>query len=52
MEEINIILTLYKQQLAEANEQKILIQAQCELYKNEIEELRKQLEEKASEKNN
>ena len=52
MEEINIILTLYKQQLAEANEQKILIQAQCELYKKEIEELRKQLEEKASEKNN
>ena len=46
MEEINIILTLYKQQLAEANEQKILIQAQCELCKKEIEELRKQLKEK------
>ena len=51
MEEINIILTLYKQQLAEANEQKILTQAQCELYKKEIEELRKQLEEKDDIKN-
>ena len=52
MEEINIILILYKQQLAEANEQKILIQAQCELYKKEIEELRKQLKEKDDIKNN
>lgn len=47
MDEINIILTLYKQQLAEANERNILVQAQCELYKKEIEDLRKQLEAKS-----
>lgn len=46
MDSINLIATIYKQQLAEANEQKILFQAQCELYKQEIEELKKELKEK------
>ena len=49
--DVNKVLLIYKQQLAEANEQKILIQAQCELYKKEIEELRKQLKEKDDIKN-
>ena len=43
MDEINIILTLYKQQLAEANERNILVQAQCEIYKQRINELEEQL---------
>lgn len=46
MDTINLIATIYKQQLAEANEQKILFQAQCELYKAQIEELKKELKEK------
>ena len=45
MNEINIILALYKKQLAEANEQNILAQAQCEIYKQRINELEKQLNE-------
>ena len=52
MDTANIAISIYKQELANANEQKILLMTQCEIYKKEIEELRKQLEEKASGKNN
>ena len=52
MDTVNIAISIYKQELADANEQKILLMTQCEIQKKEIEELRKQLEEKASEKNN
>ena len=52
MDTANIAISIYKQELADANERKILLMTQCEVYKKEIEELRKQLEEKASEKNN
>lgn len=41
---INIIAKLYKQELAEANHQKVLIQAQCEIYKKELEELKQQID--------
>lgn len=45
MDSINLIATLYKQELADANEQKVLYKAQCELYKHEIEQLKEQLKQ-------
>lgn len=42
---INIIAKLYKQELAEANYEKILYQAQCEIYKQQIDTLKKEIEE-------
>ena len=45
MDSINLIATLYKQELADANEQAILYKAQCKLYKQEIEQLREQLKQ-------
>lgn len=45
MDAINIIAKLYKQELAEANHQKVLIQAQCEIYKQQIDILKKEIEE-------
>ena len=45
MDSINLIATFYKQELADANEQKILYKAQCELHKQEIERLREQLKQ-------
>ena len=45
MDSINLIATLYKQELADANEQAILYKAQCELYKQEIEQLKEQLKQ-------
>ena len=49
MDTINLIATIYKQELADANEQKVLYKAQCELYKQEIEQLKEQLK-RANEK--
>ena len=49
MDSINIIATLYKQELADANEQKVLYKTQCKLYKQEIEQLKEQLK-RANEK--
>ena len=43
MDSINLIATFYKQELADANEQKVLYKAQCELYKQEIEQLKEKL---------
>ena len=51
MDTVNIAISIYKQELADANEQKILLMTQCEIYKKEIEELRKQLKEKDDIKN-
>ena len=45
MDSINLIATFYKQELADANEQKILYKTHCELYKQEIEQLREQLKQ-------
>ena len=45
MDSINLIATFYKQELADANEQKILYKAQCELHKQEIKQLREQLKQ-------
>ena len=43
MDSINLIANFYKQELADANEQKILYKTQCELYKQEIAQLKEQL---------
>ena len=45
MDSINLIATFYKQELADANEQKVLFKTQCELYKQEIEQLKEQLKQ-------
>ena len=45
MDAANIAISIYKQELADANEQKILLMTQCEIYKNEIAQLRKQLKQ-------
>ena len=45
MDSLNLIATFYKQELADANEQKVLYKTQCELYKQEIEQLREQLKQ-------
>ena len=45
MDSINLIATFYKQELADANEQKILYKTQCELHKQEIEQLKEQLKQ-------
>ena len=45
MDSLNLIATFYKQELADANEQKILYKTQCELHKQEIEQLREQLKQ-------
>ena len=45
MDSLNLIATFYKQELADANEQKILYKTQCELYKQEIEQLKEQLKQ-------
>ena len=43
MNSLDILANIYKQELADANEQKILYKTQCELYKQEIEQLKEQL---------
>ena len=43
MDSINLIANFYKQELADANEQKILYKTQCKLYKQETEQLKEQL---------
>ena len=43
MDSINLIANFYKQELADANEQKILYKTQCELHKQEIAQLKEQL---------
>lgn len=42
---INTILQIYKNELAQANEQKILLQAQCKEYEQRIEQLEQQVKE-------
>lgn len=43
MNSLDIIANIYKQELADANEQKVLFKTQCELYKQEIAQLKEQL---------
>ena len=43
MNSLDILANIYKQELADANEQKVLFKTQCELYKQEIAQLKEQL---------
>ena len=45
MDSLNLIANFYKQELADANEQKILYKTQCELHKQEIQQLEQQVKE-------
>ena len=51
MDSINLIATLYKQELADANEQAILYKAQCKLYKQEIVTVETKIDKAALKKN-
>ena len=46
MHVIDIISNMYKKALAEANHNKIIALAQCNIYKQRIKQLEKQLKEK------
>ena len=46
MNVIDIISNMYKKELAEANHKKIIALAQCNIYKQRIKQLEKQLKEK------
>ena len=43
MDNLNLLAIQYKQELADANEQKILYKVQCSIYENEIAQLKEQL---------
>ena len=43
MNSLDILANIYKQELADANEQKVLFKTQCELHKQEIAQLKEQL---------
>lgn len=45
---LNAICKSYKRELADANEKRVMIEAQCEIYKQQVEQLKKQLEEAQS----
>ena len=43
MDALNLICTIYKRELADANEKKVMMEAQCEIYKQQVEQLKKEL---------
>lgn len=45
MNTIDIVLQIYKNELAQANEQKVIAQAKCEEYRQRIEQLENEMEE-------
>lgn len=45
MDALNLLNAIYKRELADANEKKVMLEAQCEIYKQQVEKLKKQLEE-------
>ena len=50
MEAIDLILAIYKNELANANEQKILARAQAEELRKRVEQLEKEIEQLNKEK--
>ena len=42
---LNTICTTYKRELADANEKKVMLEAQCEIYKQQVEQLKRELDE-------
>lgn len=45
MDALNLIAKLYREELADANEKRVLAVAQCEIYKQQVEQLKKELAE-------
>lgn len=45
MNTIEIVLQIYKNELAQTNEQKVIAQVQCEELKQKIEQLEKEIQE-------
>ncbi len=45
MDVLNLLNTIYKRELAEANEKRVMVEAQCEIYKQQVEQLKKELAE-------
>ena len=45
MDALNLLNAIYKRELADAIEKKVMLEAQCEIYKQQVEKLKKQLEE-------
>lgn len=45
MDAINLICTIYKRELADANEKRVMVEAQCEIYKQQVEQLKNELAE-------
>lgn len=45
MDTLNIITAIYKNELSKVNDEKIAALAQCKIYKREINELNKQIQE-------
>lgn len=45
MDALNLLNAIYKRELADATEKKVMLEAQCEIYKQQVEQLKKQLEE-------
>lgn len=42
---LNEIYKIYKRELADANEKRVMLEAQCEIYKQQVEQLKKELAE-------
>lgn len=45
MDAINLLNAIYKRELADANEKRVMVEAQCEIYKQQVEQLKKELAE-------
>ena len=45
MDAINLLNAIYKRELADANEKRVMMEAQCEIYKQQVEQLKKELAE-------
>lgn len=45
MDALNLLNAIYKRELADANEKRVMTEAQCEIYKQQVEQLKKELTE-------
>ena len=45
MDAINLLNAIYKRELADANEKRVMVEAQCEIYKQQVQQLKKELAE-------
>lgn len=45
MDALNLLNAIYKRELADATEKKVMLEAQCEIYRQQVEQLKKELAE-------